>query len=212
MFNEIQNLKNMKTLTKLLLAIACICLLSACSKSDILNDDNSSDNDLKCAKIQPKMITLPFFVHYLGNYVSTEPDARCGDPPYYRIINEGPGNGTFVGKSFIHFDFCFNMADPVSWPYGNDQPKDAQGKYFMYIVAANGDSLYINLAGHVIPGRLPDMPSYVIDYFKDPFEILGGTGRFKGATGHGMTDDYDSSLDPRTYHHWVGIITMLKGK
>ena len=208
MFNEIQNLKNMKTLTKLLLAIACICLLSACSKSDILNDDNLSGNDLKCAKAHPRMVTLPFNVHYLSSLVSMDPDARCGDPPYYRIINEGPGNGTVVGKSFIHFDFCFNVDTYV---YGNDTPS-VNGKYFMYIVAANGDSLYINLAGHVIPGRLPDMPSYVIDYFKDPFEILGGTGRFKGATGHGMTDDYDSSLDPRTYHHWVGIITMLKGK
>ena len=208
MFNEIQNLKNMKTLTKLLLAIACICLLSACSKSDILNDDNSSDNDLKCAKIQPKMITLPFFVHYLGNYVSTEPDARCGDPPYYKIVVEGPGNGTEVGKSIIHFDFCCNIDNGV---YGNDKPS-VNGKYFSYIVAANGDSLYISCAGKVIEGRLPYMPPYVIEYWKDPFEILGGTGRFKGATGKGMTDDFNSSKDSYSHHNWIGTITMLKGK
>jgi len=202
----------MKNLLKILFAAACAILLVTCSKSDRFGDDMSVAG-LKYRqplriKGKPVMVTLPFDVHYLSSLVSMDPDARCGDPPYYRIINEGPGNGTVVGKSFIHFDFCFNIDNYV---YGNDK-SSVNGKYFMYIVAANRDSLYISVAGKVILGRLPYMPSYVIDYFKDPFEILGGTGRFKGATGSGMTDDYDSSLDPRTYHHWVGTITMVKGK
>jgi hypothetical protein len=61
-------------------------------------------------------------------------------------------------------------------------------------------------------GRLSDRPSYVIEYWRDPFVILGGTGRFEGATGGGMTDDYNSALDPYSHHHWNGTITMVKGK
>jgi len=45
-----------------------------------------------------------------------------------------------------------------------------------------------------------------------PFVILGGTGRFEGATGGGMTDDYNSSEDPYSHHQWVGKITLVKGK
>jgi hypothetical protein len=198
----------MKTLFRFLFFAACISLLVTCAKPDIFNGENLSGNDLKCAKVEPKTVTVPFNVHYLGNYVSMDPDARCGDPPYYRIIVEGPGNGTHVGKSIIHFDFCCNIDNGV---YGNDKPS-IEGKFFEYIVAANGDLLYISVAGKVIEGRLPYMPSYVIEYWKDPFEILGGTGRFKGATGSGMTDDYNSSLDSYSHHHWVGTITMVKGE
>jgi hypothetical protein len=187
----------MKTLFRFLFFIACISILSACTKSDM------------SVKEKTVMVTLPFNAHYLGNYVSTDPTAGSGVPPIYRIIVEGPGNGTEVGNSFIHFDFCCNTDNGV---YGNAQPC-VNGKYFDYIVAANGDSLYIHIpAGRVIKGRLPYMPSNVIEYWKDPFEILGGSGRFYGATGGGMTDDYNSSLDYFSHHNWVGTITMMKGK
>ena len=80
------------------------------------------------------------------------------------------------------------------------------------MVAANGDILYISGEGFVIDGRLDDHPEYVISYWRDPFVILGGTGRFEGATGEGWTDDYNSSEDPNSHHNWTGTITMVKGK
>jgi hypothetical protein len=208
---QTSNFKRMKTLFRFLFFVACISLLATCTKSDRFGDDmpvaGLKYGQPLIIKGKPVMVTLPFEAHYLGNYVSMDPDARCGDPPNYRIIVEGPGNGTKVGKSIIHFDFCCNIDNGV---YGNAQPS-VNGKYFDYIVAANGDSLYIHIpAGRVIEGRLPYMPSYVIEYWKDPFEILGGSGRFKGATGGGMTDDYNSSLDNYSHHNWVG--TMVKGK
>jgi hypothetical protein len=49
------------------------------------------------------------------------------------------------------------------------------------------------------------------NFAKDPFKILGKTGRFKGASGSGMTDDYNSDLDPYSHHHWKGTITLVKG-
>ena len=81
-----------------------------------------------------------------------------------------------------------------------------------YFVAANGDSLFVYVSGQVIGGRMDDHPDYVVSYFRDPFIIKDGTGRFKGATGGGTTDDYNSSQDIYSHHHWVGTITMMKGK
>jgi hypothetical protein len=42
----------------------------------------------------------------------------------------------------------------------------------------------------------------VVSYWKDPFVILGGTGKYEGATGDIITDDYNSSEDPYSHHHW----------
>ena len=61
-------------------------------------------------------------------------------------------------------------------------------------------------------GRLDDHPEYVTSWWKDPWEITGGTGRFEGATGSGYTDDYNSAIDPYSHHRWTGTITMLKGE
>lgn len=46
--HENQNLKNMKTITKFLLALACVCLLIACSKSD--DDLGTGNQQLKSAE------------------------------------------------------------------------------------------------------------------------------------------------------------------
>ena len=63
-------------------------------------------------------------------------------------------------------------------------------------------------------------------WFKDPFTITGGTGRFEGASGSGYTDSYvdlfgsDSSWaefpfnvypDHRTDHVWTGELTFTPG-
>jgi hypothetical protein len=50
-------------------------------------------------------------------------------------------------------------------------------------------------------GRLDYHPDYVNSYWKDPMIVLGATGRFAGATGTFMTDDYNSDLDPNSHHH-----------
>ena len=82
-----------------------------------------------------------------------------------------------------------------------------------YFVAANGDTLFVTIAGQVITGRLDYHPEDVNSYFKDDFEILGGTVRFEGATGSGVSDDYNRDSYPdNSFHHWTGTITMVKGK
>jgi hypothetical protein len=204
----------MKTLKHLLFVPACICLLISCEKSDdFLSEDpvNSSSETLKCipggnhhrpSMPEPRRITLPFRADFVGNYVGMEPSSLCGEDSWIMITNEGGGTGTFLGNFTHHFEFC---CDVVTGIYPGNYMK-------AYFVAANGDSLFVACAGQVIEGRAEDQPEFVTSYFRDPFVILGGTGRFKGATGKGITDDYNSSLDPNSHHQWRGIITMVKGR
>lgn len=185
----------MKTLKNFIYVAAGIFLLMTCSKSDEFLNDDSSGNMLKSTD---KTVTVPFKVDYLGNYTFVDVDGTCGTG-YLHVIVDGQGTGTHLGNSTVHFDFCV---------YDNGY----YGPTVSQMVAANGDILYVSCQGQVIDGRLDDHPSYVTSYWRDPFVILGGTGRFKGATGEGLTDDYNSSEDPYSHHHWTGTITLLKGK
>jgi hypothetical protein len=199
-----QNILTMKPLNKLLFFIAGIGLLIACSKSDPFWGDEPLGNTMKDGHAEPIEMTLPLKVDLIGEYISFLPDEECGysesNPFMYRVIVDFTGTGTHLGNIEGNFNFCCNVSTGV---YG---PTDS------YFTAANGDILYVSCQGQVINGRLDDHPDYVISYWRDPFVILGGTGRFEGATGGGMTDDYNSDLDPYAHHHWSGTITLVKGK
>lgn len=188
----------MKNLRKLLILAFCISLSFACSdpgedlpnnlKSGHLGSDK--DGDIK-------MVTVPFKVDYLGTYQNS------GTPG--NVVVDGVGNGTHVGNSTIHFDFWI-----LSVAAGGDSVY--YGNTYAYIVAANGDSLFVSIEGAVVKPPLDDHPDYVVNYWRDPFKILDGTGRFEGATGGGWSDDYNSTEDINSHHHWEGTITMKKGK
>jgi len=208
----------MKIIKSLLFLMACIFMLSTCTKSEILLDDealttlddesliNLDDvalTNLKNDKNKPMYVSVPFKAKFIGDYKYAGPDIEelTGLEPkceFARVIVDFEGNGTHLGKFTGSFDFC---AGPEG--YG---PSDS------YMVAANGDTLIVSIAGKVIPGRLDEHPEYVVSYWQDPFVILGGTGRFEGASGGGTSDDYNSSLDPDSHHNWNGTITMKKGK
>jgi len=190
-----------------LLSVSLLFLFS-CSVDEIetneqLNNDNSkielqSKNDLK------ETVTLGFNLVFTGTYDYQGPDeGKCGPfLPYVNVINNGEGTGTHFGKLKSHFDFCVDVRDS-SYPNGY---VDA------YFEDENGDRLFVTVSGFVLSGRVPGMPSFANSYFKDPFVITGGTGRFYGATGAGMTNDYNSSKDPNSHHHWQGKINLPKGK
>jgi hypothetical protein len=196
----------MLSLKKILFIMAGFVLLMACEKSeDMLNEDMSDGENLKCAGGRPgrpfhNKITLPFRADFIGNYVGVEPSPVCGEGSWMMITNEGGGTGTMLGNFTHRFQFCCELETGI-YPGGYMKS---------YFVAANGDSLFVACAGQVIAGRAEDQPEYVTEYFRDPFVILGGTGKFKGATGKGKTNDYNSSLDPNSHHHWRGTITLLR--
>jgi hypothetical protein len=194
----------MKTLKCILLFLVGTCIAFSCSKTDEFNGQQTAD--LKCghARPVPTTITLPFKADFTGNYMENTgiDEIVCGVYPVIRVFNEGGGTAALLGRFTHHFDFCCN----------NETGEYPLGHMVAYFVAANGDTLFVACAGQVIPGRAEGQPEYVNSYFRDPFIILGGTGRFEGASGSGMTDDYNSDLDPYSHHHWAGTITLVKGK
>jgi hypothetical protein len=197
----------MKTFKLLLLVVIFSGLLAGCSK-----DDLTSNDEVQLKSAQPHSVTLPFKAEFVNTYLDeTGPDPICGDwnPDegqfWMMVYGEGGGNATHLGKFTHHFEFCCDWASGI-YP-------GPSGYMEAYFVAANGDSLFLHIEGQVIDGRLDHHPADVNSYFTDPWEITGGTGRFEGASGHGMTDDYNRDSYPaNSFHHWTGTITLKKGK
>ena len=95
------------------------------------------------------------------------------------------------------FDFC-----------GDDEGH--YGNCFAYLVDESNDTLFITVEGKVLDGKTEGHPDFVTSYWKDDFEILGGTGNFEGSTGKGKTDDYNSTENQNSHHYWKGTITLIK--
>ena len=148
----------------------------------------------------PTMDTMPFTAEAMGKYLYDGPDSipnpKCfGEMTAFRVVVDGIGKGSPVGEFRVHFDFCGDSA----LHYGNSEA---------YLIDSDGDSLLFSVSGQVIPGRLASHPEFVTSYWKDRYEILGGSGKFEHASGYFLSDDYNSSQDLFSHHHWDGIITM----
>lgn len=183
------------------MSMVVIVFFTACNESD----DFEFENTESFKNNEEKMHTLGFNAVFTGTYqFQGVDDAICGPWPMIRVINTGEGNGTHFKKLTSYFDFCVN-ADDATYPHGY---MDA------YFEDENGDKLFVSIeSGQVLPGRVPGMPNYALSYFKDHFEITGGTGHFEGATGSGYTNDYNFiGKDDVNYtsHHWQGVITLNK--
>lgn len=152
----------------------------------------------------PRMVTQPFKAECTGeyNYIGpdTLPDAKCtGSLSLWRAVVDAKGTATPLGDFTAHFDFC---GDSLS-NYGNAEA---------YILDKDGDSLFIETSGRVYDGRLDEHPAFVTSYWRDTLRFVGGTGKYKDATGIVISDDYNSSEDPYSHHRWEGTITMAEEK
>ena len=201
----------MKNFIKFILPLALVFVFTGCEQSEdpeMLDaiDAKYSMND------GDKMVTLGFNINLFGTYQYQGPDMdKCGpfSPEtggYVLVINTGVGTGTHFKKINAYFEFC---VDPFTGTYPEND------YLFAYLEDEDGDQLFVEVAGQVLPGRAPGMPDFALSYFKDPFSIIGGTGKFEGASGSGFTNDYNFIAKDgllHTSHHWKGKITMKKGK
>lgn len=96
------------------------------------------------------------------------PDATCSDPPL-RSVFATTGHATHMGKLELDYYNCT--------PSGSDIVGVE-----MTFVAANGDSVFATFGSDSVPpvGEEPSLLEITYD-----FVIIGGTGRFEGATGGG---------------------------
>ena len=203
----------MKIIKQLLFFTACIFVLSTCTNSDVIIDDSALSPSLKKGNDKEVFVTVPFKANFTGTYdfssfiFNPGPDV-CEDKYSVKVFVDFEGNATHLGKMNGRFEFCAGGPENPNVR----TPNSTYAPSYSYMIAANGDILYVTISGQVITGREDDHPEHVTSYFRDEFEIIGGTGRFEGAYGGGMSDDYNSSLDPNSHHNWYGTITMKKGK
>ena len=154
-------------------------------------------------------VTVPFEARFFTDLVSIAPDASCGGPPMLLNTQQGFGEATHLGRFSVLITFCFDPSELL------DDGQLSPGESLPYengvgtMTAANGDQLRITIAGAVLPSDHPDF-----DFeFSDPYEIVGGTGRFDGATGGGVTNslvDFQSQPS-RTEHDWSGTLVLRPG-
>lgn len=151
-------------------------------------------------------VTVPFKAAFFTDLVALMPDESCGAPPRLLNIQEGFGQSTHLGRFTVRITFCVDVTDILDGALtdGESLPYDSgEGT----LIAANGDRLFITIAGAVLPSDHPDF-----DFeFADPFQFTGGTGRFAGAGGSGMTNSLVDFQAARTHHHWSGSLTLPRG-
>ena len=196
----------MKTLIQFLFFAACIALYATCQQADQVMDDLSG---AQLKKAQPITVTVPFKFEGISYFTSMTEDAECGsaEDGIYRIVVDGPGNATEMGKLLFHAEFCCNT---VTGEYGF-------GSGIMYFEAANGDRIYLKSvsSSNFIVDPEPGDPPYYLNKWHQTNIITGGTGRFEGASGELESFGYnriEPEYQDRSFHLTTGNLTLIKGK
>lgn len=191
----------MKTFNFLGIALMSVLFLAACD-DDLLPEDVNSrfrNNDGQVEK--------PFKANFFTKRdYSNEGDGFCKEDPFIEFNYQvGEGNATHLGRMSTVIEFC-----GAGFDY-----KNGKGVF----VAANGDELYFDVPsegeiGHILP---IEHELYEVQ-FQDPFTFTGGTGRFEGASGGGMTNSFVDLFDDegefipehQTDHEWIGTLILPK--
>ncbi len=149
----------------------------------------------ECPVPESPFETKAFEANFFTDLFSLAEDSiNCGSPRTFLNVQIGSGSETTVGNFDVRMSFC---VDVTTFEYD-----EALG----VLTATNGDELYLDASGQVVPTT---KEGYDLE-FKDPFIIIGGTGKFEGATGDGMTESYVNMTTGRTDHVWKGMITLKK--
>ena len=86
-------------------------------------------------------------------------------PPTLLVDGSGSGNATHLGHFTLTYEFVVDLTTLA-------------GSGSAHFIAANGDSLFAAVTGQAYPTQNPDVVSILEEY-----TIIGGTGRFAGASG-----------------------------
>ena len=200
----------MKLFKILLLTPLTIGLIWSCSTN---NDEIISSSDLKSQPVMktsnPKVeaVTIPFKAHfYTKRNYSEDGVGYCTEDPFLAFNYQvGEGEATHLGHFTTTMQFC-----AAGFDY-----KNGIGTF----VAANGDELYIAVPSEGFIGHILAYDDSLYELqFQDPFTFTGGTGRFEGATGGGMTNSFVDLFDNegnfipehQTDHEFIGTLVLPK--
>jgi hypothetical protein len=118
------------------------------------------------------------------------------DVPFPTLFSEGSGSGraTHLGSFTVAYEFEINLDTYV-------------GVGPAHFVAANGDSIFTEVEGQ---GTAPTDDG--VAYIVETHTIVGGTGRFDGATGSFAIERVISVFTGVTSGSLSGSIVLDKGK
>lgn len=193
----------MKTLKFFIITFLSLTLFISCSNEDFLQEESIDNLNVSARGPQSIPFKADFFTKRNYDNVGV---GFCTEDPYLDFNHQvGEGKATHLGNIDVTMSFC-----GAGFDY-----KNGTGVF----VAANGDELYIKVPsegeiGHVILD-FENLQPYEA-YFQDPFSFDGGTGRFVGATGGGMTnsfvdlfnDEGEFIFEHRTDHIWTGKLLL----
>jgi hypothetical protein len=202
-------IRNTKLEMILLFAIAAL-VLPGCTDGSIISTEvapgelavTDANAPLKLRRADGA-VTVPFKASFFTE--GADPKHDCSGPHPAPVLQVGDGQATHLGKFSTRITFC---ADPTDVPGGLEEGEsipyvDGVGTF----TAANGDMLRFTIAGEILPSDHPDF-----DFeFADPFEFTGGTGRFTGASGGGVTESFVDFQADRTEHYWSGELILHPG-
>ncbi|MDX1638590.1 MAG: hypothetical protein R3281_11510 [Balneolaceae bacterium] len=194
--------------------------LIACEYNSLVTDSSNTESTIESetgkvyGRHSGKVATpfkADFFTVLNEEEVAANPNA-CDTPPFTAYnVQEGSGEATHLGKFTVLITFCGDISELLP---GDDSPGVLEpGETIPYnngmgsFVASNGDKLFFTISGEVLPS---DHPDYNFE-FRDPFTFTGGTGRFSGANGHGITDSFVELSTDRTDHIWTGTLILAPG-
>ncbi|WP_228850324.1 hypothetical protein [Aegicerativicinus sediminis] len=164
----------------ILLLVGLFILNYGCSTGDIIEENNEitgleekallthlaidmSNGDLNVFKKSSSANAVTRTIKFQrssGYFDFVYPSTDCS--PYLQVLIVGNGNATFLGNFEVINKYCFDGENPVGPIYG-------------FLKAANGDEIFTQMIGAT------ELPAPEISNFE--YIILGGTGRFEGATG-----------------------------
>jgi len=137
--------------------------------------------------------TQAFEAAFYTDLASMTEDASCSSEGLLKNVQVGNGRSNLTADMNVEISFCVDLE---SLEYIG-----ATGVF----KSESGDEIHIIGAGQIKP---TEAPGYDLE-FQDIFEIVGGTGRFNGATGTLYTDSYVNMTTNRTDHNWSGYINLI---
>jgi hypothetical protein len=126
---------------------------------------------------------VPFKGRFAGDVTVT------GAPPILSADVEGGGTATHLGRITVDIPHCVDV-----------RTRTAAGYY--EFTAANGDTVYAKFTGTATPTATPG-----VLYIEETATILGGTGRFAGATGSFTSERLYDTVAGTTIGSFKGTIS-----
>ncbi|WP_370480025.1 hypothetical protein [Tamlana flava] len=175
----------MKTIKILGLALLSLFLYTSCE--DTTDEFNSEQNLFEENNLTSKSTNkkeLPFKATFTVWRAEAPGSQPCDAGFSETMIMKGNGEMTHLGQlQELFMRFCSAPTPEVIFPVNYSFIET--GKF----VAANGDELHCIIESGQIWPYSGDNPLYQL-YFNDDILFIGGTGRFKGASGWAKTNAY----------------------